>query len=162
MTCSLTACKFSSHSSEHRRRSYELCRSACMHGHMYMARKNNHVTPLALYISRTRDAKHAEAYCARLSPKGRSGALQKWQYSLGCPRALDENGPKRFARLCGLDRFPRDRSRSGSATVSTAAWRPDFAVKPATPFASAVSVKSSSMAAHGLYVLSNLAVTCAL
>ena len=33
---SLTACKFSSHSSEHRRRSYEFCRSACM------ARKNNH------------------------------------------------------------------------------------------------------------------------
>ena len=42
---SLTACKFSSHSSEHRRRSYELCRSACM------ARKNNHVIPLSQQTS---------------------------------------------------------------------------------------------------------------
>ena len=159
---SLTACKFSSHSSGHRRRSYEFCRSACM------ARKKNCVIPLSQRIIKISYA-ISLTRCQAIDRRGllrmpfrHSGALQKWQYSLGCPRELGENGPKRFARLCSRDRFPRDCSRSGSATVSTAAWCPDFAVKPATQCVSAVSVKSSSMAAHGLYVLSDLAVSCAL
>ena len=94
---SLTACKFSSHSSEHRRRSYELCilTQISMHG-----MQNNHVIPLFPWIievsytlSRSREARCctsqllsiSEAYCARLSPKGRTGTLRKWLYSIGCP-----------------------------------------------------------------------------
>ena len=102
---SLTACKFSSHSSEHRRRSYELCILAQigMHG-----MQNNHVTPLFPWIievsyTLSREARCctsqlrsiSEAYCARLSPKGRAGTLRKWLYSIGCPRALDGKSPKR-------------------------------------------------------------------
>ena len=105
---SLAECKFSSHSSEHRRRSYELCILAQigMHG-----MQNNHVTPLFRAIrwiievsyNLSREARCctsqllsiSEAYCARLSPKGRAGTLRKWLYSIGCPRALDGKGPKR-------------------------------------------------------------------
>ena len=43
---SLTACKFSSHSSEHRRRSYELCILAQIGMHGMHGMQNNHVTPL--------------------------------------------------------------------------------------------------------------------
>ena len=73
------------------------------------------------------------------------------------------NAHNRFARLGGRDPFPKrlqagdywyaPAGPSGSATVSTAAWPPDFAVKPAIPCTRAISVKSST---------SSLAVFCAL
>ena len=57
---SLAACKFSSHSSEHRRRSYELCILAQigMHG-----MQNNHVIPLSHGISRSSSTMPLQPAC---------------------------------------------------------------------------------------------------
>ena len=91
---SLAACKFSSHSSEHRRRSYELCILAqigmqnnhVIHCHIDLAELEHDAAPASLLLS---------AYCACVSPERRAGTLRKWLYSLGCPQALGGKGPTR-------------------------------------------------------------------
>ena len=115
--------------------------------------------------ARCRSSQLLSAYCARVSPKRHAGTLQKWLLSRMSTSAWRErpNAHNRFARLGGRDLFPKrlqagdywyaPAGPSGSATVSTAAWPPDFAVKPAIPCTRAVSVKSST---------SSLAVFCAL
>ena len=113
---SLAACKFSSHSSEHRRRSYAFSPRSRIGMHaIYVPRIITNMHGYALSRSTMPPSQLlsiSEAYCARLSPKIRAGTLRKWLYSLGCPQALGgkfrPNTHNCFARLGGVIPSPRD------------------------------------------------------
>ena len=109
---SLAACKFSSHSSEHRRRSYELCILAQigMHG-----MQNNHVIPLS-HGSRGARARCRSSQPAslgllrtRFSRKTRWNSSEVSVLSRMSTSAWRErpNAHNRFARLGGRDPFPK-------------------------------------------------------
>ena len=108
----------------------------------HVSMQNNHVIPLfplIIEVSYTlsREARCctsqllsiSEAYCARLSPKGCTGTLRKWLYSIDCPRALDGKGPKCTVASrawvavtpspgdCRLETISTPAGPSGSATV---------------------------------------------
>ena len=115
------ACKFSSHSSEHRRRSYELCILAQigMHG-----MQNNHVIPLSHGSrgARCRSSQLLSAYCARVSPERRAGTLQKWLYSLGCPQALGGKGPTRTIASRAYGPWPLPQETAGRWLLIRSRW----------------------------------------
>ena len=95
---SLTACKFSSRSSEHRQRSYAFSPRSCRHAKS----SRDSIVPWISYALLWHDAAPAGRpaialrglLCTPFS-KRRARTLRKWLYSLGCPQALAGKGPTR-------------------------------------------------------------------
>ena len=108
---SLTVCKFSSHSSEHRRRSYiSYADRHAWHAKMIMCFHcpDGLLKSVMQYLAITILSHRSQRPTVHAFLQKDALELFISGSTLSDVHALGENGPKRFAHLCGRERFPRD------------------------------------------------------